>query len=386
VETPQRQPTVNQPLDSRISIAKHIIDGSISIDSVEEFEGMIRIFPTDPALQRAFGDLLNRKQSFSAAAAAYRTAAGLYLEEGRLFQSILCKVLEWRIIKPTLSEGEPYHRALREKKLKPSRLNRFFASLPYPEMVAVTNRLARVRVPAGQMVRKIGDLDSHLYLIASGILKDTLLRPVPDTAGSSPKSVRYLTEDDVFGDIYPFPAERFSQSHTEAVTNAELGRISKPHLMEVCRKYPAVERQLAALFRPDPPAGTEKSRQKARRADRHLLPLRVHLKVFPLDAAQPPIILEGYSRDISIGGLCLVMDPKYTNVPAVYRSTRDARIEIGLPGEAMTLNVSGNIVWQREVTFRGERTLALGIAFNRMPPRMSGMLMVFADMLYQSGK
>jgi len=36
-------------VSKHISIAKHIVDGSLTIDSVKEFRGILRIFPNDPA-------------------------------------------------------------------------------------------------------------------------------------------------------------------------------------------------------------------------------------------------------------------------------------------------------------------------------------------------
>ena len=45
-------------LSRQISIARHIADGSIIIDSVREFQRMLQIFPNDPALHRAYADLL----------------------------------------------------------------------------------------------------------------------------------------------------------------------------------------------------------------------------------------------------------------------------------------------------------------------------------------
>ena len=46
---------------SQISIAAQIIDGSIKIKSVTEFENVLRLFPNDPALVRAYADLLVKK-------------------------------------------------------------------------------------------------------------------------------------------------------------------------------------------------------------------------------------------------------------------------------------------------------------------------------------
>ena len=91
------------------------------------------------------------------------------------------------------------------------------------------------------------------------------------------------------------------------------------------------------------------------------------------------------SRDISVDGMCIVLDAKHADVPSIYKSIKNARIEISLPSGAMTVNVLGSIVWSNEVYQKEQRSLALGIRFEEMSPQMSGMLVVFANMLNQTG-
>jgi hypothetical protein len=92
--------------------------------------------------------------------------------------------------------------------------------------------------------------------------------------------------------------------------------------------------------------------------------------------------LEGFSRDISVGGICVVVDTKYASIASSLNSFSDAGIEVCFPSASMKLNVMGRIVWNREVAYEGEKTLALGVQFKDLTPKMSGMLIVFADMLY----
>jgi hypothetical protein len=58
-------------LNQSISIAKQIVDESITIDSISEFKSILRIFPNDPALHRVFADLLVRKNSLEEAIRSY---------------------------------------------------------------------------------------------------------------------------------------------------------------------------------------------------------------------------------------------------------------------------------------------------------------------------
>jgi hypothetical protein len=79
--------------------------------------------------------------------------------------------------------------------------------------------------------------------------------------------------------------------------------------------------------------------------------------------------------------MCIILDSKYTNILAGYESIKNARIEICLPGGALTISVFGAIVWNKQVVFEDDKTVALGIQFERMSPKLSGMLVVFADIL-----
>ncbi len=79
-----------------------------------------------------------------------------------------------------------------------------------------------------------------------------------------------------------------------------------------------------------------------------------------------------------------MVDAKYANISGTQIALSKAGIQVCIPGEAMTLNVSGSVVWSRDVSYEGQQTVALGIRFKDMAPKLSGMLMVFADMLNSS--
>lgn len=373
---------MSEQINKQRSIAKHIIDGSITIDSVSEFENMLKLFPNDPALYNAFADLLFKKKSYKTAAKSYGKAASLLIASGKMFPAIFSKVLQWRIIRPTLHEIRPFFSTLRRAAFNQMPLQAFFKSLSFAEMVAITNRLERVRFSKGKIIKKIGDAEDNLYFIASGTLKDTTYKPLNREEKVHSKSVVYLSESDVLGDIFPFEEEKLSQSYTEAVTSVESGKISKLGLIRVCKSYPNVARAIIKLFEDYSVAAKEGSLRPDRKAGRQSLPIQMKVRVLPKEADYPPFIIDGYSRDISVGGVCIVLDPKNTNVDSIDETIKNAGIEISLPGEAFTLNFAGNITWSKKVFNNGKKTLALGIQFKDMTPKMSGMLVVFADMLY----
>ena len=130
-------------LSKQISVAKHIIDGSITIDSVKEFQGMLQIFPNDPALHRAYADLLVRKQLYEAAVQSYHQAAELYAAAGLLLQAVVCQVLKWRIHPPTDAETQKFWDILHASKYHEIPTNAFFACLSHTELVTVMNAIER---------------------------------------------------------------------------------------------------------------------------------------------------------------------------------------------------------------------------------------------------
>lgn len=372
---------MNDQLSRQISIAKHIIDGTITIDSVKEFEGMLQIFPNDPLLHRAYSDLLARKKSYAKAVESYQKCAELFIAAGKMLPAILCKILQWRIKKPSHLEARQFYKALFSGRYHQTRLKSFFDRLSYPELVALMNRMERIRMPADKIIRKIGDAENALYFIISGNIKSTTYQPLKKNETDHQKTTSYLSENDFFGDIYPFQEEKLSQAFTETASHVEMIKLSKARLIQACKKYSNIELAIIDLLQMRAADDPENILRSVRKTERHSLPLRMNLKIYPDAFSHHPVVLDGYSRDVSVGGMCIILDAKYTNIPTVYKSIKNARIEISLPSEALTINVSGAIVWNKEVYFRGERTVALGIQFEDMSPKLSGLLVVFADML-----
>jgi CRP-like cAMP-binding protein len=319
-----------------------------------------------------------------AAAKSYGKAAELYKNSHMMLSAILAKIMEWRIKQPPHPEARAFFSAMRAANIPDTPLKNFFNGLPYTELVAVTNRMARVRLPSGQVIKKMGDVENDLYFIAAGSIKDTIYQPLNQDDKTQQKTSIYLTVDDVFGDVFPLEDEKFSQSYTETVSGVELARISKKRLKEVCKKYPNVAKALVVLLESASKNKYAIPARGVRSANRYPLPLSMNLEIFPDGSEDAPIVLKGYSRDISVGGVCIVLDGKYANAMGLIKSLRGTEIQVCFPGESLHLNVSGNVVWSKKVFYEGDTTLALGIQFNAMTPKMRGMLVVFADMIYNN--
>ena len=132
--------------------------------------------------------------------------------------------------------------------------------------------------------------------------------------------------------------------------------------------------------------GSEEDQYKGmQKGGRYQLPIKMSLEIYPKTSFNYPIIVEGYSKDISIGGTCVVLNEKdmdvHSSIASFHKSTKDAKVKLSMSIEALKLKVSGNIVWTQTIRVNGKQTLALGIKFDEMSPKFQGMLFAFADNL-----
>lgn len=111
----------------------------------------------------------------------------------------------------------------------------------------------------------------------------------------------------------------------------------------------------------------------------------MNLELAPRGSFKSPLVVDGYSSDISIGGICVVLNGKSDHIGHLLSSlpeTADSsKIRVSFPGETMELKVWGNIKWRHEIHFNGRKTLALGIRFQEDSPKLRGMLFMFANSL-----
>ena len=368
-------------LSKQISIAKHIIDGTITIESVNEFEGMLQIFPNDPALRRAYADLLARRQLTAKAVRSYHRAAELYADAGLLLQALVCQFLKWQIKKPLASDTQKFWDTLQKSKYHALPTNAFFASLSHSALLTVMVQIELIRLPAGKTISKIGDPEKALYFIVAGNIKATGAGSLQKTDFDPTPSSVFLSGNDFFGNIYPFNETQKSYCHTVTTSQTELVGVSRENLQQICRRHPQIELAIIDLFKVRSEKEDMETLRSVRKAERHKLPLKMNLKIWPGTAGHYGLILDGVCRDISVDGMCIVLDAKYANVSSIYKSIQNAKIEMSLPSEAMSINVRGSIAWSKEVTDDHQRTVALGIQFEEMSPQMSGLLMVFANLL-----
>jgi hypothetical protein len=367
----------------QLSIAAQIIDGSIKIDSTFEFENVLQLFPNDPALLRAHGDLLIVKDMPEAAAQSFEKAAKLFIDSGMMLQAIVSKSLQWKINPPSdPKEIRQFFQTIKKAGYHEAPANAFFHKLEYQALVAILFPLVKLRLPSGRIVKKAGDEEKYLYLIVSGALRATVYQPVEANGDTVyKKSAFHLSENDFFGTVYPFEEKQLSKSYVETITQAELVKIPKINLMKVCVKHPDVEEALIDLFESQSGIEEKEDLRIDRVGDRQEIPIKVHLQIHPQSNNEQPLSLSGYSRDISIGGICVVLNSEYRSVPAFENCVKGAGVQISLPNEEISLNVKGTVVWSRKIEIEDETTVALGIRFQEMSPKARGMLLGFASNL-----
>jgi CRP-like cAMP-binding protein len=366
---------------------EHIIDGSIVINSIDLMLDILKKFPTEPHLVRIYADLLLKNKMHAAAAKAYNRAAILFLNSGKMLPAIVAKISQWHIempsdqhVKSFLSELDSNNNHNRELPI-----GHFFSKLSIHELKALCSLFENIRLPDGQVVKEIGDTEDHLFFIVSGRLKDSIYLTLQNQRKVFRKPTLTLSENDFFGDIYPFNKEQRSQSYIETLEPVELVRIPKEKLMRICRKYPNIELGIIDLLSIRSITEKEAPVDAIRRETRHKFTLRLELEIYPEHAPDQAIYLEGDSEDISIGGMSINIDPTNIREPqtvsSLEKTISNYSINVSVVTHTLLLKISGKIVWRRKVVHTGAKTLAVGMQFDEMTPKIRGLLFALFNSL-----
>ena len=357
---------MNDRTTKRNSIVSRIIDGSVTIDSVKDFENLLKAFPKDPWLHRFFADLLGRDKSFYAAADAYGTAAELFIESGMIMQAIVSKILEWQIFGLSYQEGQDFYSSLRKARSKNTGLQRFFINMKYPEMIAFMSMLVIRYFPEGSMMKKFGDEENNLYFVVSGTVEKTIYHRLENGGKVQKKSSENLMENDFFGEIYPFEEEKISQSTIETMTRAEFAKISKPSLLKICKEYQHVNRLVYGLYQSRLESDEERFSCTVRKTVRHQLPTQVNIKILNDEPGKTPLNLGGFTENISLGGASVVLEANYETGHFGSLVGKQVHIQIYLAIAFVSLSILGTVVWSKEISLEGKKSEVIGIQFEGM--------------------
>ncbi|GMQ79845.1 MAG: hypothetical protein BMS9Abin03_287 [Thermodesulfobacteriota bacterium] len=357
---------MNDRTKKQSSIVNRIIDGSVMIDSVKDFENLLKAFPSDPWLHRFFGDFLDRDKSFYAAADAYGTAAELFTEADMTMQAIVSKTLEWRILGLSYQEGQDFYASLRETRSKKIGVQHLFIKMTYPEMIAFMSMLVIRYFPEGNIMKKFGDEENNLYFVVSGTLEETIYHRLEKGGKVQKKASKNLMENDFLGEIYPFEKERISQSTVETITRVEFAKISKLRLMKICKKYPHVKLLIHDLYQTRSESVEERFSSTVRKTVRHQLPTQVNIKIFSDEPGKAPLDLNGFTENISLGGASVVLGENYETGHFDSLVGKQVHIQIYLAIAFVSLSILGTAVWSKGISLEGKKSEVVGIQFEEM--------------------
>jgi len=360
-------------IDRQDSVVNRIIDGSITIDSVEEFEDLLKAFPNNPRLHRVFADRLLEEKSVNAAE-EYKTSAQLFIKAGMPLQAITCKIFEWRITKPSKEEGVVFHSTLCECNPQNIETQKFFTKLSYEEMIALMTKIVPHNYPANTKLKKFGDEENVLCFIVSGALEETNYHRLEEDEKVQKKSTANLIEGDIFGEIYPFEEDKLSESDIESITRVELLKISKLKLTALCGEHPNLNLLMRNLCKFRFESNREMYSKTIRKTTRHQLPMQVNLTIFYEESGKPPLNLSGFTDDISMGGTCVVLGAKYQTGDIAHLTGKNVKIQMSLPIESISLNILGSIVWGKEIPVEGKETAIVGVQFKEINQVDRGIL------------
>jgi hypothetical protein len=369
------------------SFLDHIMDGSIVIKSVEAFNSALKEFPDHPELLKMHADFLAHRGIRQAAAQQYNHASQLFLSSGRLFQAWFSKILQWQLQKPSREELIKTQFVVESLTHNGAPVDVFIQGLAPQPRVAVFSQFKRIVKPAGKTILKAGEQPACLYIVVSGVLKESSYQMVAQKPRFHRQGSRILKEEDIFGDIYPFTEDITTQSYVQTVTRTELMAISRRRLMLVCRRYPEVERGIIRLCRVRCGKKDPHPSDIVRMGERYPIPAKMSVEILPGEENDPPIVLNGHSQCLSVSGVSFIPESNGFNEnldekpewQSIDGDLITRRVRVSIPNQELSVAILGRIVRKSEVMVNGYRTPCFGIQFAEMPPRLRGAFFAFAE-------
>lgn len=362
--------TLSLPQEQEYSILQRVLDGTLTIESIDEFKDILAVFPNDPLLHRKFADLLMNKSRRDQAIDAYARAADLFIDNEMNLQAIVAKILQWTLQKPDHSRGAAFQARLHDKGGRHTPLQRFWAQMSYPELVAVMRRLVRVRLSTGEKIATVDDPAENIYFIVSGTLAETLS---PDCQSEAARAgidtePMFLGPNDIFGDIFPIDQPTWSNKDIIAVSEVELVKISKKVLFNACLKFPNIKALLMKIHKPQTDHVCDRSWQTVRRAIRYGLPTKVEITPSrsmdeSVDSAWRYL---GIAVDISTGGVCVDLGLSPIDAYHAPHKGQVVDLQLDLSDDAIKLKLSGRIAWLRIKDMDKESAMMVGIRFDSL--------------------
>jgi CRP-like cAMP-binding protein len=372
---------VSPQINTSEGIVDHILKNDIVLHSSEILHKLLKKYPDEPGLIRVHADQLKKNGVLDGAAGLYSKASKLFLEKGKIPAAIALKIMQWRISSPARTEVKNFILNLAQVAGDDTPVKSFFCQLNLQESIALFSPLEIIHLPPDHTVKKVGDIEDSLYFVISGTLKDSMYHTIDNREKVYRAPNLYLNANDYFGDIYPLDRDKKSKSYIETKSQVELLKIPKEKLRKICIKYPKIEYELLNLLKVRSKASVDDSPEKLRDARRIPLKLDLGVEIILNGSQNTSICMSGFSSDVSIGGMCFMLDEMSLNssseILSLERGIKNAKVQVNFPIEDLKVSIPGTIVWLSPVSHEGRKTIALGIQFDKMSPKLKGLLMMF---------
>ena len=372
---------VSPQISTSKGIVDHILKNDIVLHSPEILHKLLKKYPDEPGLIRVHADQLKKNGVLDGAAGLYSKASKLFLVKGKIPAAIALKIMQWRISSPAKAEVKNFLLNLAQVVGDDTPVKSFFCQLNFQESMALFSPLEIIHLPPDHTVKKVGDLEDGLYFVISGTLKDSMYNTIDNREKVYRAPNLYLNANDYFGDIYPFDRDKKSNSYIETKSRVELLKIPKEKLRKICTKYPKIEYGLLNLLKVRSKVPIDELHEKLRDARRIQLKLDLGVDIILNGSQNTSICMSGFSSDVSIGGMCFMLDEMSLNssseILSLEKGIKNAKVQVNFPIEDLKVSIPGTIVWLSPVSHEGRKTTALGIEFDKMSPKLKGLLMMF---------
>jgi CRP-like cAMP-binding protein len=317
----------------------------------------------DPLLMIKTADELIEQKQLKQAADLYRRAMQQYAAAGKMLSAIAAKALELKVTRRATNIARDIYDLLHTISSNNIPSYEFFTKMSYDELLSILQSIEVEVIPPGSIVKQPGDPEADLYFIASGTMQEI---PAQGAAEVTESSVT-LIENSFIGDIYPFEEEKVYTHTLTSTTDVELLKITKHDLIRLAQKKYNFEFLCMELLSTRYDINGRRSKQIIRATQRYQLMTRVDIKILSDAPNEKPLVLNGFTEDLSLGGACICLSSAYlsgaTNLigKRVILALRVAKLLTGV-------DVPGTIAWKREVNRGKGKDIIIGIQFKEIPP------------------
>ena len=340
----------------------------------------LRNNPENPTLIRYQANILKEYGDMNGAADLYCKAASLFLEDNRIVASITLKLLQWEIISPTKKEFQDFILSLNQIEVENQTIREFLCRLTVEESAALFSSFNVICFVPDHKIIGLRDLETYFYIVVSGTLKYSNQDMLENRKQTYGESVGFLHQEDYFGDIYPFDLEKFCPNCIVSIDEVELLRISKKNLQKIFAKYPRIENCFKNLVKFKNEVDQNNYPEKKRGARRLDLNIQLGIEIFLNGLSPNTIYLDGYTKDISIGGICFIINnedfPMPLEVSFLEYSLKNAKVRVDLPVEELKICIPGKVVWLNTILNEDKKFMAIGIQFEKISPKLKGILLM----------